>query len=129
MKKSFLTSETEQTVDKYFDWFKKLFAFLPGVLILHFSVFALLDFGIYGIRVLFWIAAETFMIWAGIGDLKNKKHFAALIRHFSFFRFRPARNFASGKLSFRLHKFLFLHLPLLFITPILTKNYLDKETK
>lgn len=126
----FSNPKKARTADKYFDWFKKLFAFLPGVLILHFAVFALLEFGIFGIWGLFWIAAGVFMVWAGIGNLTDKKHFLLPLSVISVsFIFALPVTLLPVNLADIYVYFYICILPLLFITPILTKNYLDKETK
>lgn len=125
----FSAPKTAWTADKYFDWFKKLFAFLPGVLMLHFAAFAVFEFG-FGIWGLFWIAAGFFMVWAGIGDLKNNKHFLLPLSVFavSLIFALPVALLPANLLSGYIYFYICI-LPVLFVTPILTKNYLDKETK
>ncbi len=66
-----------QRADKWIEIFKKAFLFLPGILILHLACVAAVsfyrDFGI-NFQMIFWFVSGVFMVWAGLGDLKNKKH-------------------------------------------------------
>lgn len=125
----FSASQITQTADKYFNRFKKVCAFLPGVLILHFAAITLVEF-VFSVWELFWIAAGFFMVWAGIGDLKNKSYLLLPLSVFSvslIFALPVAllpKNLADIYVYFYI-----CILPLLFITPILTKNYLDKENQ
>lgn len=113
--------------DKYYDLFKKIFSFLPGVLLLHMIVPAFLVFGFH-VGGLFWIASGIFMVWAGIGDLRNKKHLllplsvilVALI--FSV----PLAVLPRGPEDYYIYFYAGI-LPLLFITPILLKGYLKEN--
>lgn len=116
----------ESQADKYFGYFKKIFSFVPGILFLHFAVPATIEFG-FGIWGVFFFLAGSFMVWAGIGDLKNKNHWllplsvilTALL--FSFpFAFLPI-NFVPYYLYFYA-----CVLPLLFAAPILAKGLIDK---
>jgi hypothetical protein len=116
----------EKNADKYFGYFKKLFAFAPGVLLLHLSVPATLMFD-FSLWSLFWFVAGMFMVWAGIGDLKEKKHLllplSVIVAGLIFaapFEFLPA-SFASYYVYFYIGI-----LPLFFIAPILTKGLIDK---
>lgn len=69
--------EFAEKSDKRFDFFKKAVLFLPGTFVLFFatlaSVFFYKDLGV-NFWTLFWLASGGFMVWAGLGDLKNKKH-------------------------------------------------------
>lgn len=129
IEQSFSSLEITQTADKYFDRFKKVCAFLPGILILHFAAIALVEFG-FSVWELFWIAAGFFMVWAGIGDLKNNEHLLLPLSVFSvslIFALPIAllpENLADVYIYFYI-----CILPLLFITPLLTKNYLGKENQ
>jgi hypothetical protein len=117
-----------QTADKYFTFFKRIFAFLPGVLFLHLSMPAVFLFGI-NIWALFWIGSGIFMVWAGLGDLRDKKHIllplsvmlVGLIFALPFYFLPPT--FFSYYVYFYIGS-----LPLLFIAPILIKDWL-KEPK
>ena len=123
--------------------FRKVFAFFPGTQILYLlgafwtfaSIYAPQNLpGIFSFWAFFWLFAGTFMTWAGLGDLKNKKHL-----------FLPASSLATGTilgLFFGLAAKIFpgfqqfiwgdlpvflLLFPLAFIVPILVKSLLDKE--
>lgn len=125
------TSKAIENADEYFAVFKKLFLFLLGVLILHLATFAAIDFykdvGL-NLWMLFWFASGIFMTWAGIGDLKNKKHWLI-----------PASVILGAAIVAGLGNWLspdsfeysFYLLPLLFIVPVLVKSLVgkgDKET-
>jgi hypothetical protein len=122
------TSNLEQIADKYWGVFKKAFAYFPGILFLHISAVSTVEFGI-SIWGLFWILAGIFLVWAGIGDLKKTKHLlmplSALLIGFIFalpFAFLPF------DIVVNLYNYIYIGiLPLLFIAPILTKSYLDKN--
>lgn len=124
---TFATTDISQKADKYFGLFKKVFSFLPGVLFLHLAVPATIMFGL-SIWGLFWFAAGIFMVWSGIGDLKNKKHFllplsvvfVALIFSIPFI-------ISPFSLSNYYNYFYIGILPLLFIAPILVKNYIKEN--
>lgn len=114
-----------RTADKYFTLFKRIFAFLPGVLFLHLLMPGIFTFG-FSIWTLFFLVSGIFMVWAGLGDLKNKKHIwlpisvmlVGLIFSLPFY-FLPVS-------SFTYYVYIYIGiLPLLFIAPILTKNWLE----
>jgi hypothetical protein len=120
------TENLAQMADKYFTFFKRTFAFLPGVLFLHLSMPAVFLFGI-NIWALFWIGSGIFMVWAGLGDVKDKKHI-----------FLPLSVMLVGSIfalpfcflppSFSNYLYFYIGiLPLLFIAPILTKSWLDEK--
>ena len=118
-----------EKADEYFAAFKKIFLFLPGVLILHLASFATVhfykDFGINS-WMLFWFASGIFMTWAGIGDLKNKKH--ALIPASIIFVATVLAITGSFLLpqNFEYSFYLF---PLLFIAPVLVKSWIDESSR
>ena len=123
------SEQFKQNTDKYFDYFKKIFSFVPGVLFLHLAAPAALEFG-FGLWLLFWLAAGIFMVWAGIGDLKNKKHFllplsvmATAIVFALPFGVLPAH-----LINYYVYFYIGV-LPLLFIAPILTKGLIEKNER
>lgn len=112
--------------DKNFGYFKKLFSFVPGVLFVHLAAPAAMEFG-FGVWALFFFLAGSFMIWAGIGNLKNKNHLlvpsAVILTALIFaapFKFLPAN--LSGYYTY----FYICVLPLLFIAAISAKGWVDK---
>ena len=120
-------TQLSQTGDKYFALFKKIFLFLPGTLFLHFAVPASIVFG-FGIWGVFWLAAGTFMVWAGTGDLKNRKHILLpFVVMLTALIFSIPFAFISIELANYYGYFYIGILPLLFIAPILVKNYLTEK--
>lgn len=116
-----------QTADKYFTLFKRIFAFLPGVLFLHLMMPGIFTFG-FNIWSLFFLVSGIFMVWAGLGDLKNKKHIwlpistmlVGLIFSLPFYFLPPS--------SFSYYVYFYIGiLPLLFIAPILVKGWLEES--
>lgn len=137
-----LTESLGQTADKYYGWFKKLFLFLPGVNILYFvgffSAFILtcetklfpLNIGMF-----FWLLVGVFMTLVGIGDWRKKEHLAipasvisvgAIVGTICGLIELIYPQFSKLLFSDTIPLFLYL-MPLAFIAPILTKNWLDKE--
>lgn len=119
-------SEILRKAESFYLLFKKLFLFFPGVLILHFaSISFALFFNSVGVNLslmLFWIAAGIFMVWAGIGDLKNKKHLLISIPNIILgFIIGTALNYLPIA-AFNYSLFL---IPLFFIAPILMKEAID----
>lgn len=116
-----------QTADKYFDYFKNIFSFIPGVLFLHFVVPASIVFGL-SLWGLFWLAAGIFMVWAGIGDLKKKKHFLLPLSVIliSIIFALPFGLLPTHLLSYYIYLYVGI-LPLLFVAPILMKGWLEKD--
>ncbi len=118
-----------RSADKYFGYFKNLFSFVPGVLFLHFAVPSTIVFG-FGLWGLFWFTAGIFMVWAGIGDLKNKKH---LLLPLSVIMTALIFALPFGLLpAYLLNYYIYLYigiLPLLFTAPILTKGLLEKNER
>ena len=112
--------------DKWIGIFKKAFLFLPGVLILHLACFATAlfykDFGI-NIWMLFWFASGIFMVWAGLGDLKNKKH---LLLPLSVILSIAPFALLFSYLSVKPEEYSFYLFPIFFVIPILAKGRLDK---
>lgn len=121
------TTNLTQKADKYFNLFKQFFCFAPGVLFLHFAVPGIFTIK-FGSWTSFFLASGIVMVWVGIGDLKNKKHIllptsAILIT----FLFSIPFYVLSPQIIADYYTYLYIGiLPLLFITPILTKNLLDK---
>lgn len=116
-----------QKADKYFTFFKRIFAFFPGVLFLHLSMPGIFLFGINRWEF-FWIYAGIFLVWAGLGDLKNKKHIwlpiSVMLTGLVFalpFYFLPPSYF-----SYYIYLYIGI-LPLLFVAPILVKGWLGKS--
>jgi hypothetical protein len=116
-----------QTADKYFTFFKRIFAFLPGVLFLHLLMPGIFVFG-FNLWSLFFLVSGIFMVWAGLGDLKNKKHLllplsvmvVGLIFALPFYFLPPT--------SFSYYVYFYIGiLPLLFVAPILVKSWLDEK--
>lgn len=116
-----------QKADKIFTLFKRIFAFLPGVLLLHMLMGGIFLFGI-NIGAFFWMLAGIFMVWAGLGDLKNKKHLwlpissvlVGLVFSLPFYFLPPT--------SFSNYVYFYIGiLPLLFIAPILVKGWLEND--
>lgn len=131
-----------QTADKYFDWFKKIFLFVPGVNILYFltlfTTFVVVsnEFPLsINLGMIFYLIAGIFITMAGIGDWRKKEHLAL-----------PASVILVGttlgtifgliqlyfpqftKLLFNDNVPLFLYfMPLAFIAPILVKGWLESE--
>jgi hypothetical protein len=126
LSQQFQNSELSEKADKVYGFFKKVFLFLPGVLIMHFaSISFALFFGYEGVNLslrVFWIAAAIFMIWAGIGDLRNKKH---LLIPLPPLVLGLAIGTSLNYLGLGFFSYVFLLLPLFFITPILTKDAID----
>ncbi len=121
-----------QKADKVFDVFKKAFLFLPGTFVLFeatlTSVYFYNDFGM-NLWFMFWFASGIFMVWAGLGDLKNKKHLLmplstiSITLIFSFLlSFLPESLQPAGFFEYSIYLF-----PLALIAPILVKNYLKEE--
>lgn len=144
---SILTTEkdtfTTERLDLFIKVLKQIFLFFPGTQILYFFgafvtytklVFPKDPIGIFSILGVFWLLSGIFMTWAGLGDLKNTKHWIL-----------PASTLATGtvlglffgiftKIFPSVHKMIFgdlpiflLFFPLAFIVPILVKGWLDKE--
>ncbi len=144
---SILTTEkdklTTEKIDSFINILKQVFLFFPGTQILYFlgafvaftQIVDRLNFpSIFNLWILFWLLSGTFMTWAGLGDLKNSKHWIL-----------PASTLATGtilgtffgilaKAFPEIHKLIFgdlpiflLLFPLAFIVPILVKGWLDKE--
>ncbi len=123
------TSRMIEKADEYFTLFKKMFLFLPGVLILHLATFAAVNFyqdiGL-NLWMLFWFASGIFMTWAGIGDLRNKRHWLI-----------PASVILSAAIIAGLGNWLspdnseysFYLMPLLFIVPVLVRSLADQVDK
>jgi hypothetical protein len=121
-----------QKADKWFGIFKKVFLFLPGTFLLFFATLSSVFFyDIFGVNLwmLFWLASGSFMIWAGLGDLKNKKHLLMPLSVFSItlvlailLSFLPESLQPSGFFEYSIYLF-----PLALIAPILVKNYLKEE--
>jgi hypothetical protein len=134
---------TTEKIDTVIDLLKKVFAFFPGTQVLYlFGAFAVYtkivvpyEFqSVFNLWILFWVFAGIFMTWAGLGDLKNKKHWLL-----------PASSLVTGTvvglfvsvlemLFPNLYKvfwgdlpIFYLFLPLAFIIPVLVKNWIDKE--
>ncbi|NJM53385.1 MAG: hypothetical protein HC846_08315 [Blastocatellia bacterium] len=115
-----------QTADKLFTFFKRIFAFLPGVLFLHIVMPGIFTFGI-GIWTLFFLVSGTFMVWAGLGDLKNKKHLWLPISSMLVGLIFSLPFYFLGLSGFSYYVYAYIGiLPLLFIAPILTKSRLEK---
>ena len=116
-----------QKADKYYEIFKKLFLFFPGVLMLHLaSISYAIFYDAIGVNfwMLFWFASGSFMTWAGIGDLKNKRH---LLIALPIILLGLTVGFSQSFFSSNAFQFLFaMILPLSFIAPILTKSAIDK---
>lgn len=117
-----------QTADKYFTLFKRIFAFLPGVLFLHLMMPGIFTFG-FSLWTLFFLVSGIFMVWVGLGDLKNKKHIwlptSVMILGLIFslpFYFLPVNSF-----SYYVYAYIGI-LPLLFIAPVLVKGWLEEST-
>lgn len=116
----------ESQADKYFGYFKKIFSFVPGVLFLHFAVPATIEFG-FGIWGVFFFLAGSLMVWAGIGDLKNKNHWLLpLSVILTALLFALPIAFLSLNNSLYYLYFYAGVLPLLFAAPILAKGLIDK---
>lgn len=115
--------------EKYFNLFKKIFAFVPGVLFLHFAVPATIAFG-FGIWGAFFFSAGSFMVWAGIGDLKNKKHclLPLSVMLISLLFSLPVAFLPVNLVLYYLY-FYACALPLIFAAPIITKGLIDKNEK
>ena len=122
-------SNLNKKADVYFAAFKKIFLFLPGVLILHLACVAAVsfykDFGI-NFQMIFWFVSGILMVWAGIGDLKNRKHFLLpLSVILSILPFAILFNFLSpNAIEYSVYFF-----PLFFAVPILAKDWIDGMEK
>jgi hypothetical protein len=121
-----------QKADKWFGIFKKAFLFLPGTFLLFeatlTSVYFYNNFGM-NLWFLFWFASGGFMVWAGLGDLKNKKHLLMPLSIISItlvfsilLSFLPQSLQPAGFFEYSIYLF-----PLALITPILVKSCLKKE--
>lgn len=72
--------ENKAVTEKLEDWIaflKKAFLFLPGTFILYFTTFAAVYFHQtmgFTWQMAFWFSAGGFMVWSGLGELKNFKH-------------------------------------------------------
>ena len=119
-------SELSKKADDIYILFKKLFLFFPGIIAVFFSsvtfAFSYNSVGVNLSSKLFWIVAGIFMIWAGIGDLKNKKHLLISIPNIILgLTIGTALNYLpAGAFNY----VLFL-IPLFFIAPILMKDAID----
>ncbi len=121
-----------QKADNWLGIFKKAFLFLPGTFVLFFATLSSVFFyDIFGVNLwmLFWLASGSFMVWAGLGDLKNKKHLLMPLSVFSMtFVFAillsllPESVQPSGFFEYSIYLF-----PLVLIAPILVKNILKEE--
>lgn len=124
---NFTATEVSQKADKYFGLFKKVFSFVPGVLFLHLAVPATVIFG-FSIWGLFWFAVGIFMVWSGIGDLKNKKHFLLPLSVIFVALIFSVPFLISPFNSSDYYNYFYIGvLPLLFIAPILVKNYIKEN--
>lgn len=117
--------------DDSFSKFKKVLLFLPGVFLLYStslaSVFFYKDLG-FTFWMAFWFVLGSAMIWAGLGDIRNKKHFLmpASVAALSFalalaFSFLPESVQPSIFLNYSIYIF-----PFALIVPVLVKSLLDK---
>ena len=121
-----------QKADNWLGICKKVFLFLPGTFVLFFATLSSVFFyDIFGINswMLFWLAAGSFMIWAGLGDLKNKKHLLMPLSVFSItlvlailLSVLPESLQSSGFFEYSIYLF-----PLVLTAPILVKNILKDE--
>ena len=118
-----------QKADQWIALAKKILLFFPGVLFLHLITFSTVFFysGLgLNLRMLFFFAAGIFMVWAGLGDLRNKKHLLlplsviASISPFAvLFSFLP-----HNAIEYSFYLF-----PIFFAVPLLVKSRLDKMDK
>lgn len=123
----------EQRADKVWDLIKKIFIFAPGVLFLHLTVGSVLTFvHMIGFTpmMIFMLLAGSFMVWTGLGDLKNKKHLLLPLSvvSLSLLLGIPFTFLSPDLISYYIY-FYICSLPLFFIAPILTKSYLDRTNR
>lgn len=152
LKNQAVTTSAEKP-DAFFNFIKQVFLFLPGTFLLYLigftGTFILINifsaqepseiFGIHSVPLqilIFGIITlfGTFMTWFGLGDIKNKKHFAI-----------PTSIIATGGLissilmvleklfGFGIYEginYYFMYLfPLVLIVPILVKGWIDRKTE
>lgn len=125
-------SEDAALFETILGWSKKIFLFLPGAFLLYMLAFTAVFFlPFHGLTfpMLFWLAASGFMVWAGLGDLKQTKHLlipasiflpAALIAFLA--SFLPDRWQVEFTFWYSIYLF-----PIFLVVPVLTKDWLDRE--
>lgn len=118
-----------QKADQWISSAKKILLFFPGVLSLHLITFSTVFFyrgmGLNS-RMLFFFAAGIFMVWAGLGNLRSKKHLllplsviASILPFAVLFSFLP-----QDAIEYSFYLF-----PIFFAVPLLVKSWLDKMDK
>ena len=116
----------KKATDKYWGYIKQLIAFVPGVWFIHVFSFGVFQFEV-GLWSIFFLVAGIVMIWMGMGDLKNKKHFllplSSLLVGLVFaipFSFLSPASIASIYIYVYLGIF-----PLMFMAPVFSKGILE----
>lgn len=116
-----------------FEWMKKLFLFVPGALFLYFTTFSLFVFSSgrpwWSMVFLFWLAAGSFTVWLGLGEIKKIKHLA-IPASIIVLSLGLAGILSLFPQAIQIDLFLtysMYFLPLVFMVPVMVKSFVDRK--